>query len=62
MSLPATQVQTHARRLYEMMGPKALAEATQKAKAYARDGRDEDAATWRRIEEALRVMRGPRAS
>lgn len=57
-----TETQKLARTLYESIGPRALAEATQRANAYARDGRVEDARTWRLIEEALHLMRGPRAS
>ena len=45
-----TETQKLARTLYESIGPKALAEATQRANAYARDGRVEDARTWRLIE------------
>ena len=58
----ATEIQAHARKLYELMGPKALAEAAQKAQTHEKEGRKDDAETWRRIEAALRQMQGPRAS
>lgn len=58
----ATEVQEHARKLYEAMGSKALVEAAQKAQSYQKEGRKEDADTWRRIESALRSMQGPRVS
>ncbi|HMN37393.1 MAG TPA: hypothetical protein PKD49_06740 [Hyphomicrobium sp.] len=58
----ATEIQAHARKLYEAMGPKALAEAAQKAKSLESGGNNEDAQTWRRIEAALRQMQGPRSS
>ena len=60
--MQATEIQAHARKLYDMMGRKALAEAAQKVKVFEGDGRKEDAETWRRIETALALMHGPRAS
>jgi hypothetical protein len=60
--MQATEIQTHARKLYETLGPKALAEAAQKARTYESDGRKDDAETWRRIEAALRQLHGPHAS
>ena len=47
---------------YESMGPKALAEAAQKAQTHEKEGRKDDADTWRRIEAALRQMQGPHVS
>ena len=58
----ATEIQAHARKLFETMGPKALAEAAQKAKTHEAEGRKDDAETWRRIELALRLMQGPHVS
>ncbi len=58
----ATEIQAHARKLYEAMGSKALAEAAQKAKAFESGGKKDDAETWRRIEAALRQMQGPRST
>lgn len=58
----ATEIQQHARKLYDVMGPKALAEAAQKARAYESDGQKDEAETWRRIEAALRLLNGPHAS
>ncbi|MEQ1715599.1 MAG: hypothetical protein ABL907_06390 [Hyphomicrobium sp.] len=60
--MQATEIQTHARKLYETLGPKALAEAAQKAKTLAADGREADAETWRRIGLALSQMHGPHVS
>lgn len=59
--MQATEIHDHARRLYEAMGPKALAEAARKAREYEDRGAREEAADWRRIEAALDAMRGPRA-
>lgn len=58
----ATEIQDHARKLYQSMGNKALAEAAHKALSHEKEGRKEDAETWRRIEAALRQMQGPRES
>ncbi len=59
--MQATEIHDHARRLYEAMGPKALAEAARRAREYEQQGSRDLAADWRRIEAALDVMRGPRA-
>lgn len=59
--MQAVEIHDHARRLYESMGPKALAEAARKAKEYEERGAKDDASDWRRIEAALSEMRGPRS-
>lgn len=59
--MQAVEIQTHARRLYDAHGTKALAEAAQKAKACEASGSKQEAEDWRRIEAALRSMTGPRA-
>lgn len=58
----ATEIQEHARRLYQAHGDKAVAEAAQKARSLEETGSAEDARTWRRIEEAIKQMRGPRST
>lgn len=60
--MQATEIQQHARKLYDVMGSKALAEAAHKAKSYESEGLKEEAETWRRIELVLRQMQGPRVS
>jgi hypothetical protein len=55
-----TEIQEYARRLLEAHGAKATAEAAQKAVAFERAGDQEQAQTWRRVEAALLLMRGPR--
>ena len=57
--------QDYARQLFEAHGAKALAEAAQKARALEDQGnseeaKSEEAKTWRRIEAAIKEMRGPR--
>jgi hypothetical protein len=54
------QIQDYARQLLEAHGPKATAEAAQKAMAFERAGDKEQAETWRRVEAALLLMRGAR--
>jgi len=56
------EIQDYARQLLEAHGDRAMAEAAQKAAAFEKQGKDEDAATWRHIEKALLTMRGPHAS
>jgi hypothetical protein len=58
----ATEIQAHARKLLETHGAKAIPEAAQKARAYEDKGDREQASTWRRIEQALLQLRGPRAT
>lgn len=57
----AIEIEEHARKLLEVQGPKAIAEAAQKAHAFEQQGSDEQAVTWRKIEAALRRLQGPRA-
>lgn len=56
----AVEIQEHANKLYAALGPKALAEAAQKAKQYEERGDRAEAETWRRIEKALVQSQGPR--
>ena len=55
-----TEIQDYARQLLEAHGEKATAEAAQKAVAFEKAGDKEQARTWRQIEAALMLMRGPR--
>ena len=57
-----TAIWALARHLYAEQGPKAIAEAAQKAASCRQAGDDEQANVWRRVEGALREMRGPRQS
>ena len=58
----AVEIQTHARKLLEIHGTAAIAEAAQKARSFEQRGDAPQAETWRRIEAALLQLRGPRAS
>ena len=62
VEMETANIQAYARQLYEAQGPKAIAEAAQKAASYERQGKSEEAQTWRRIEAALMLLRGPRES
>ena len=55
-------VHDYARQLLEARSERAVAEAAQKALAYEKQGEREQADTWRHIEAALKVMRGPHES
>jgi hypothetical protein len=55
-------IQDYARRLFEAQGEKAIAEAAQKARALEEKGEREEARTWRHIEDAIKLLRGPHAS
>ncbi len=56
----ATEIQEHARKMWEISGPQAVAEAAQKAREFEAKGDAEQAETWRRIESALMLRKGPR--
>ena len=56
------QVHDYARQLLEAHGPKAVAEAAQNAIDLESKGELELARTWRHIEDAMKLMRGPHQS
>lgn len=58
----ATEIQEHARKLFEAHGDKAVAEAAQKAKSLEDSGAADEARIWRKIEAALKQMRGPHST
>jgi len=62
MRMREIDIQDYARQLLEAHGAKAVAEAAQKAASLETQGKDEEAATWRHIEAALKMMRGPHES
>jgi len=57
-----TDIHDYARQLLEAHGDKAVSEAAQKALAFEQKGQADEAATWRHIEAALKLMRGAHAS
>jgi hypothetical protein len=58
----AMEVQTHAQKLYAAHGPKALAEAHEKAVQFEKNGATAEAQDWKQIETALRNLKPPQAS
>ena len=62
MTMREIDIQDYARKLLEAHGDKAIAEAAQKASAFEQQGNKEEADTWRRVEKALLIMRGPHAT
>ena len=57
-----TEIQDYARQLLDARGDKALAEAAQKARSFEDESNSVEAKTWRRIEAAIKAMRGARES
>jgi hypothetical protein len=53
------EINDYARQLLEAHGAKAVAEAARKAIDFEQEGKSQQAQTWRRIEAALKLMRGP---
>ncbi len=60
--MQATEIHTYARQLMETHGPQAIAKAAQRAVACEAQGETEQARTWRHVEDALKMMRGPHQS
>lgn len=60
--MQAIEIQEHARKLKDAHGDKAILEAAQKAREMDEAGDREQAETWRRIEAALMLLRGPHVS
>ncbi|MBR0817706.1 hypothetical protein ABIF65_003018 [Bradyrhizobium japonicum] len=56
------EIHDYARQLLEAHGPKAIAEAAQNAIDLEQNGELELAKTWRHIEDAMKLMRGPHQS
>ena len=56
------EINDYARQLIEAHGSRAAVEAAQKAYRYEEKGQAEEVETWRRIETALKLMRGPHVS
>jgi len=59
MLLHEIDVHEFARQMLEAHGDKAIAEAAQRACTLEKEGKREEAETWRHIEAALKMMRGP---
>ena len=54
-----SDIHAYARQLLDAHGGMAVTEAAQRACRLEERGEDEQARTWRRIEAALKLMRGP---
>ena len=56
------QVHTIARQMLERHGFSAIAQAAQQAQACESRGEADEAAEWRHIADAMKIMRGPHQS
>lgn len=54
----ALEIHESARKLYQAHGDKAELEAAQKARQLRESGKEDEAADWRKIREAIAQMRG----
>ena len=57
-----TEIHYYARRLVGVHGTRAELEAAQKAAECDQHGEKDQAQDWRRIQAAIKEMRGPRAT
>jgi hypothetical protein len=62
MRMGEMEIYDYARQLLEAHGEMAVVEAAQKARSFEENGQTEEAETWRGIEAALKLMRGPHLS
>ena len=62
MMMQEIDIHDYARQLLEAHGDRAIAEAAQRACDLEKEGNHEQAETWRHIEAALKMMRGPHES
>jgi len=62
MRMREIEIQDYARQLLEAHGEQAVVEAAQKACDCEEKGQAEQAETWRHVEAALKLMRGPHVS
>jgi hypothetical protein len=62
MRMREIEIHDYARQLFEAHGEAAIVEAAQKACACEEKGQREQAETWRHVEAALKLMRGPHVS
>ena len=62
MMMHESDIHDFARQLLEAHGSKAVAEAAQRAATFEKEGKTEEAETWRHIEAAIKMMRGPHES
>jgi hypothetical protein len=60
--MKSTDISALARHLFATQGPKAIAEAAQKASFCRASGDEDQAKIWQRVESVLREMRGPHQS
>jgi hypothetical protein len=56
------EIYDYARQLFEARGGQAVVEAAQRAVNFELQGESEKAETWRHIEAAMKLMRGPNQS
>ena len=57
-----SDMHNYARRLWGAYGPRAIAEAAQRARLCEELGDEDQAETWRTIQRIMMISRGPSAS
>lgn len=59
MKMLETEIHDYARQLLDTHGDRAIAKVAQRACACEQEGETDQAETWRHVEAALKLMRGP---
>jgi len=62
MKMNEINIHDYARQLLDAHGAQAVVEAARKARDCEQQGENEQAETWRRVQAALKEMRGPHVS
>jgi hypothetical protein len=62
LTMQTIAIQEYAQQLLETHGGNAVVVAAEKARSFEDGGNKVEAETWRKIEAALKLMRGPRES
>jgi hypothetical protein len=62
LAMQAIDTQDYAQLLFEKLGDKSIVVAAKKACSFEEKGNNTEAKTWRGIEAALKLMRGPHQS
>jgi hypothetical protein len=60
--MQAIETEEYARLWLETYGDQAVVVAAKRARSFEEEGKLEEATTWRKIEGAIKLMRGPHQS
>jgi len=62
LTMQTIETQEYASQWLETHGDKAVVVAAKRARSFENNGNSKEATTWRKIEAAIKLMRGPHQS